>query len=258
MFRTATLEAGAFYIEANTGLTCPQCGRGELISRKNNIHILEYENYNKKTREESKEFWEYEWFKFAFVGYLECDNNKCNEKIAFAGKLEESESGHPSDDEQEYINEISQRCYPEYFERPPQIIRISEVYPAEIKDVLDSSFKLFWIDRQSCANKIRVSIEILLDHLKIKKYPKSGRRIPLSIQQRINIMAAKAPDISEKLTAVKWIGNAGSHTDQLSRKDLLDAYKILNYSLEKVFINEEAEINKISREINKRKRPRKK
>jgi len=65
------------------------------------------------------------------------------------------------------------------------------------------------------------------------------------------------PDIADFLLAIKWIGNTGSHTGKLERIDVLEAYELLELSLNKLYDDTEIKLSKISKEIIKRKGTRK-
>jgi hypothetical protein len=212
-------------------------------------------NYNKETRRDPD--FDPTWFKYAFAGYLVCSNEKCKEEIAVAGTLSYDEQYvQAGPDGNDYESVTFKTCTPEYFERPPDIIQLEDYVPKEVRDLLESSFKLFWIDEQSCANRMRMSVEQMLDLFDVKRYPQKGTRIPLSLQKRIDPFAEKKPNVADKLTAIKWIGNAGSHIGSLKKSDLIDGYRIVQYSLRQLFSHEEAEVTRIANTINKRRRPR--
>jgi hypothetical protein len=244
-------EKGKFDINENTPIICPECNNGKLISREKNINIIDYINYNQKVKREAD--FESDWLKQAFIGFLECD--KCKEKICVAGKLDIYLWGG-TDQGGEYIDVEFKTCNPEYFERPPRIFPIHEKIPKEIVDCLDSSFSLFWIDKESCANKVRICVELLMDYYGIAKYPKAGKRIPIVLQSRINDFGFKHKSLAEKLTAIKWIGNFASHSGNINSSDIMDAYQILKYVFDKLFSDDEKEIEKITATINKNKKPR--
>ena len=198
-----------------------------------------------------------EWMEHAFGGYLVCNEASCKEQIAVAGKLTLSEGWIPANaSEGDYQSEILKTCIPEYFERPPELIFLEDYVPKEVTGLLRQSFGLYWHDEQSCANRIRTSVERILDLFDVKRYPRKGPRIPLSLQTRINDFAKTRPAVADKLTAIKWIGNAGSHVGTIKRSDLLDGYRIMQYALRLLFSKEASEVNKIAKHINKRKRPR--
>lgn len=51
--------------------------------------------------------------------------------------------------------------------------------------------------------------------------------------------------------AIKHIGNAGSHKDIVTRENILDAFQLLHFSLNKLYPNpKEKEIDEISTKIN--------
>ena len=56
--------------------------------------------------------------------------------------------------------------------------------------------------------------------------------------------------IGNQLMAIKWIGNDGSHYKKITKEDILDAFKILEYCLNKIYVKEEEEIKKLAKKIN--------
>jgi len=147
---------------------------------------------------------------------------------------------------------------PTFFHPTLNIFRISENCPELVKNEIIDSFKLFWFDLPSCANKVRTSLELLLNEQKVNKTTstKKGRR--LKLHERIVEYKKKNEQVADFLLAIKWIGNTGSHIGTLERNDLLDAYELLDFSLSKLYDNKETELEKLQREINKRKGTRKK
>ena len=123
--------------------------------------------------------------------------------------------------------------------------------------IIDESFQLFWVDEASCGNKIRSSIEKLLDLQKITKTIKNnrGKRQMLNLHERILKFKTKEPDIANYLLALKWIGNQGSHINTvLTKIELVDAYKILEVSLVDLYDKTRLEVNRLTRKINKDKK----
>jgi len=245
-------------INENTGLICPVCQDGKLVINEKNITKIEYKKFNKDVNEYAKQHNEcdYDWFKYSFYGFLVCKN--CSENVVFAGKLSEY---FDLDDAFYTLLTI------EYIERPPYIIEINNNIPKEIKcpltEILIDSFKLFWIDVNSCANKIRICLEFMMDDLfKIQKSEtvrnkKTGlnERKKLTLHKRINLLSDKS--MKEILESVKWIGNSASHKETINKEDLLDAYAALEYVLNKLYDGGK-EIIKNAKLINKTKKPRSK
>ena len=96
-----------------------------------------------------------------------------------------------------------------------------------------------------------------MDSYKVKKYTASrGRRISISLHDRIKLF----PNVEVKdiLLAIKWIGNSGSHSkSKLETIDIIETYKLYEFSLQKLFNNEEKVIKSIAKQINERKGTRK-
>ncbi|AVR45432.1 hypothetical protein C7S20_09200 [Christiangramia fulva] len=83
----------------------------------------------------------------------------------------------------------------------------------------------------------------------------NGKRKPISLHKRILIFDNK--ELTDLLIAIKWIGNTGSHLGDLETIDILEAYKLLEFALNRLYANPEKEIKKITKDINKRKGTRK-
>jgi len=123
---------------------------------------------------------------------------------------------------------------------------------------INSSFTLYWVDLKSCANKIRSSLELLLDAYKVKRTTlnKKNKRQKLSLDARINILKSKYPNLalSQYMLAIKWIGNIGSHSKgKISKSKVLTAYELLNFLLKKKFDRSEKSLLQRAKEINQTK-----
>jgi hypothetical protein len=79
-------KSGKFNRDSDTKLICPDCNVGHLIAKKANINEVEYVQYNKEAAAHPD--FDPDWLKFAFNGFLECNNPDCKEKIVVAGKME--------------------------------------------------------------------------------------------------------------------------------------------------------------------------
>ncbi|WP_280528127.1 DUF4145 domain-containing protein [Cupriavidus plantarum] len=95
------------------------------------------------------------------------------------------------------------------------------------------SYELFWSESNSCANRLRVGVEVLLDTPKIARSAtgKNGKPVSLDLNGRIALFSGIKPDHAETLTALRMIRNLGSHGDAVSREPLLDAFEIFEDAL---------------------------
>jgi hypothetical protein len=235
-------------------IVCPTCCKGHLHYKKD--HLVKKETKVSEADRRNDD-WEPFWIRYNFSALLKCNNLKCGEAVTCLGdgRVEEDML---YDEVKDYWESIYYDIfYPVYFYSSLHIISISESYHKELADKLIDSFSHFFSDLTSCANKIRGCIEILMDKLNINKTKiVSGKRKDLTLHARILLYKTQNPAVADYLLAIKWIGNFGSHLEDLTKDDILDAYQILDFSLRKIYDKETKEIIKLSKEINKRKAPR--
>jgi hypothetical protein len=105
--------------------------------------------------------------------------------------------------------------------------------------------------------KIRTIVEQVLDDLKIAKYNIiKGKRNIYKLHKRIELLKDANPEISDSLMAVKWIGNSGSHANsKVTKDDAIDGFKILEFTLNRIYDKSHKQILKLARSINLRRKP---
>jgi hypothetical protein len=204
---------------------CPRCDVGRLAAASDSLTVVETE-YSKKARD--NEDWEPDWEVERFSLRLTCTNTVCGEHSFVIGEttLEETHDG-------EFGWVLESVLQPRGFFPAPPIIEIPQHTPADVLEQIKRSFELFWSDLNSCANRLRVSIEFLLDMLKVSRTGKDKKDQPtvLDLNGRIALFAKIEPEHADTLTALRMIGNLGSHGDDVSREALLDAYEIYEEAL---------------------------
>lgn len=227
-----------FTIENNishTNITCPYCEKGELLFDSKKEKMLADEKYNKQLRQSPD--YDSDFERYYFLINLVCSNYQCKENILVAGII--TEHGLYSDTEGNGFQENTYK--PKYFSKSPHIISIESSYPKDIIQLLESSFELFWVDKMSCANKIRICLESLMDYYKVpkKEKTKKGKFQIISLDKRIKKCKALINSRNTNFAiAIKWIGNIGSHnTTECSNDKILLAYELLDFILQDLFIN---------------------
>ena len=178
---------------------------------------------------------------FHYSVLLYCD--KCGECVASGGTgfvdenmvRENGEiifdaAGNPETDFTELFS-------PEFFYPPIHIFHISHQCPKEVKKEIIASFNLFFTNPSASANSVRKVIEKILDAEGITRSTKNGGFLRLDGKpgepSRINFFEQKLTannqetKIIEYFRAIKFIGNDGSHDDEITKGDVLDAYGIL-------------------------------
>jgi hypothetical protein len=168
------------------------------------------------------------------TSHLQCD--KCNDVAVMSYRLIEDVRNTDEEGNERNITEVLH-----YFPGP-RIIHIPQSCPENIKSILANSFILYWVDLGSCANKIRSAVEAIMSHYNIDS--------TLTLHSRLVAFKASQPKVSQYLLAIKWIGNAGSHDALVSKEAILDAYELLEYSLEILFNDREKSLDELSAKIN--------
>ncbi len=227
---------------------CPICNGGYLRLKSDSLHFLETSASRKAPHSD--------WIEYRFSALVICNNKQCQEPATVSGhgRLEIVQTSSAGDfDEVKFF-------YPLYVNPSPMLIPIPKDCPDAVTTELQQAFLASWSDFSSAANHVRSGVERLLDYLKEPKTKLSnaGKRECLSLHQRIGNLATRDKELSESLLAVKWLGNIGSHSDDLSRKDIFDAFDILEVILDDLFVRHRARVKKLVSVINKKKGPTKK
>lgn len=242
-----------FVLPGSLPWSCPNCTSAKLRVKSGSLAVGETPD---SKASHSHDEWEPEWIVGRFTCMLECPH--CSGEIGLAGSYTVKDERGYTDGEE--IGGYETYYKPAYFTDAPCIIDIPGDTPESVSDEIDRSFQLYWSDHLACANRIRIAVEMLLTAQRINRSTgasKTGkRRKMLPLHQRIDLFGKSQPALAEKLFAIKWIGNAGSHADVVAEDDLLDAYDILCFVLDELYIKRSKRIGALARAINRRKAPR--
>ncbi|MFC7541785.1 DUF4145 domain-containing protein [Siccirubricoccus deserti] len=132
---------------------------------------------------------------------------------------------------------------------------LGEEVPSDVTAAVKAASTLIWADSEAAANKIRIAVEHFLNERKVPKSTinKKRKRQSLSLHTRIEKYKAKNKDLANHLMALKWIGNNGSHTAALKRKDVLDGFQILHHIIDEAYYKTRIKLTELSKDIIKRK-----
>jgi len=105
---------------------------------------------------------------------------------------------------------------------------------------------------------MRIAIEAIMDWCRIPKTsvnPTKPKRVKLTLHARIERFRKENPDLGEKLLAIKWLGNVGSHRGRISKKNVYDGYVLLRYVIEEMFERRKKNLDRLARRIIRKKGP---
>lgn len=239
-------------IENDFQLQCPHCDNG-LLEMLKETFCEESTETSKKEYDISEEISSLDT---KFITFMRCNSSKCKETVIVSGTkfVDEHDSCdcYPLCDEDCVRYPVYTNYYKiEYINSPINIIKISDNVPDTVKSSIKKSFFLFWCDTEASANKIRSASEFIMDEMGIdtKGINKYGKSYDKTLHERIEDFGkkdkGKYEELSKMLIGVKWLGNAGSHKDQIGKEDLLDVYDVLDYILPELFSKEAQKLNVI-------------
>lgn len=237
------------------GWVCPACNKSIFKIKDDTFHS---ELTRSSRNAQSSDDWSPDWDDYVYSCLLECTNPSCKEIVSSSGvgfvdnDTEDDIDGNPS-------RVLSVFYTPKYFSPNLKIFNYPKKTPTEVKDELENSFALFFCDPSSAGNHIRITLEKLLTHLGIKRFrDRAGKRVFLNLHSRIELLPNKYDDIQDLFKAIKWLGNAGSHSGkQVTSDDILDAYELMEELLAEVFSHRSKKVKSLAKQINKKKGPKK-
>ena len=233
-----------FTLLAPPELQCPSCNHGGLQLDRKSVSEGSTRNTH---RNQSHPDWDNEFWEGRFCCLFTCANTNCGETIAVTGR-----SSADLDHEQGYYSVF----HPTHFIPPLNIFPIPRECPANVAHELQLAFNLFFTDLAGGMNHLRKAVELILDHLKIprKGKTKKGTFALLSLHNRIERFRSKKKTVlADRLEAIKWLGNVGSHSSDVSRDTFFDTCDLLEDFIHAHFGKRREKIVTLTKKVIKRK-----
>ncbi|WP_255250217.1 DUF4145 domain-containing protein [Enterobacter cloacae] len=204
---------------------CPVCGGNTLAIKEGSFCVGQ-------TAESSKVWVTPESglpdMEFVFVCLLFCERTRCPAVVAATGTGFLPDSDRVRSAEKDITGNIIYRAA-SFIPALPAFAIPAEC-PEEVALPLRQSFSLFISAPGSAATALRITLEALMDALKI-----SGTTLHKRLEKLRN--EAEYAEHMDALMALKWLGNAGSHElDRVSSKNIEDAYQIIESVLDKIYV----------------------
>jgi len=227
---------------------CPRCSQGGLVLSEETMHLTETaESASYRDHDD----WEPEWVTKRFIALAICDG--CGEPVSISGTT----YVEPDDDNSYWISVLR----PLYVLPAPHIVPRPDSAPDTVTKLLAEAEELFWIDPKAGGNAIRCVLEAILTDRGVKRFTiskKTHKRQPLPLHARI-VEFGKGKlnqSLAEKMLAVKWIGNSGSHDgDGPKQSDLFDGFDLLDHVLQEIYAKRTARLTSLAKRITKSKGP---
>ncbi len=231
---------------------CPSCSKGHLrLVDDSLIYSQTATSRRNQAHEESGP----EDLEYTFSAALKCDERGCQETVRVTGKGSPEQTEAYDQDGYPYLD-LEDRFTPLFFHPPLILFQPPKGTPDGVVTQLIASFQLFFCDPSAAANRLRSAIEFLLTELRVPRSVSGRGSRLLSLHDRITKVPTKFQPHRDLLLAVKWIGNAGSHRSALKADDVLDGYQITEHFLAEIYDNQHTQVQRLAKQINRRKGPR--
>lgn len=204
---------------------CPACLNASLEMVPGSF-MSQLSAFSRENRHE--QWYEAEHETYVFSCMLRCSRRACHESVAVSG------SGQGELDRDD--NSVYTLYQAKSFVPPLPVFTIPRKCPKEISRQLHMVSALLPLSENSAVNAMRITLELLLDELRVPRETtgENPQRIPLArrIQDRREVLGAQF----EFFDALKDLGNHGSHTDDPIRRSHIEgACRLLNELVQQLF-----------------------
>jgi hypothetical protein len=235
----------------NPAWTCPTCGRGSVSLNADTLHHPSDFDTRRYFEDggDDPESWT-----GRFCCILTCSNQACREVVAAAGRA--------SQERNELSGEVYMVFNPECFSPPVPLFPIPGQCPSDVTAELKAAFAVFWSDLPALMNHLRKAVEVIMDHLRVRKEfvitGKDGKRHyrRYTLHDRIVQFAKKDAKSAERLLALKWLGNESSHGKGVTKDDAFDGFDLIEDFIRDHFEKRGKKIVALAKSINRRRKPR--
>jgi hypothetical protein len=230
---------------------CPTCQVGHLVLRPESL--LASQTAQSREGQKHPES-EPDWIRYVFACMFDCSHASCKEAVACSG-VGSVDHFEYEDDEFGWVQTIEDRFMPQHFTPALTLLDIPDECPASVGIHLEESFALFFSDPGAALNSARAAVEAMLTNLGVKRFVVSkGKRKPLNLHQRIQMLPPKLAGLADLLLAAKWLGNAGSHDGPPpAQADVRIMYDLLEHVLSEIYEGKGKKLQALAKKVNKKK-----
>ncbi|MEN0569828.1 DUF4145 domain-containing protein [Serratia nevei] len=220
--------------------TCPACKSTSLAIKEGTFNTEQTAESCKRVLEDDSI--DIEDHQYVFSCLLKCERAHCSGVVAVSGTGYLTET--PSEDRERGAQPYFELYQATSFVPPIPAFDIPRNCPESVSLPLTRSFSLCISTPGSAASLIRITLEELMIAL--------GDTGTGPLDSKIKRLPAQYNEHRDPLMAIKWLGNSGSHQlDQVSAYDVQDAYKIIEFVLNKIYAGSTESVSQLARRMNK-------
>lgn len=229
---------------------CPSCGSPLELDAKD----LDFEETADSIRNHDDDDFDHDWVRYQFFAKLRCPSKRCAEVVHCLGTGGVQEvHEYDSRDGQPYEVGYQEYFTPQYFTPPLNIVQLPEHCSDDVAKRMLEAFKLFFASPNSTLNALRSALEYVLDDLRIPRLNDTRKR--MSLHSRIDEIDPTTHGLNKGwLHALKIMGNAGTHGEEVDLRQVLDGFEVMEAVLAKVYEKHKVQrIDRIAEETIQRK-----
>lgn len=232
---------------------CPVCQVGHLSLAKESLVNAETAA---SRREHAYDAWEPDWIRSVFACVFVCSSPSCKEPVACSGTGQVNRFEF-EDEEHGWAEKTEDVFTPLHFHPPLVLMDIPAKCPPGVTEHLQESFNLYFIDPGAALNSARAALEVLMTDLGVKRFlTTNGKKRSLNLHQRIEQLPARFQEQKDLILAVKWLGNAGSHSGPgPAAGDVRVAYDMLEHVLSEIYEEKIKKLKAMAKSVNEKKGP---
>lgn len=225
----------AYSIDDFPVFNCPRCQHGILLLNKETLVCSEpafSENRMKQPGSDPTDFL------YRFFLQFCCNGKTCGEKVAVIGS-----SGVAYDYDENGEMQYEQYYQPKAFFPAPVLISLPKNTPDGVKRLVRAASSVAWSDYNAAANRLRVCAEVLLDELGVSREDRD------TLNKRIKRLDEPLADHKDILDALRYVGNVGSHGEDVTRQVLINSFQLFEYMLEELYGGRKEKMQQIAKSL---------
>ena len=220
---------------------CPMCGANSLSCSN--------EDFSKRYKtpiDTNHPGFSPDYIEYVFSMNLKCTIPTCDSRVMCIGSGDVSQEYlHDGSSDWDWFDNFEVK----FFEPPLRLFNSPKGTPAGVVKALETSFSTFFSSPSTSLSTLRAALEVLLGEMEVSSVDANGKFLPLA--RRIDSLPEAHRKIVEPATAIRWLGNDGTHSGYHVRKsDVIDGYNIFEHILVELYPEQKASIEALVERIN--------
>ncbi len=171
---------------------------------------------------------------------LVCSMPSCAEIVTVSGRID-YQKVYVSNGDDLLEMRLLGSLRPTSMQPAPNIIALPKALSKACAEHLRIAFVLLWVDLGSCANRLRIVVEHLLDDLGVER--------ERNLERRIRLLSESRPGHEGALDALRHVGNVGSHEGRQDFETIIKCFEILELALEDLVDDRRTRINENAKKL---------